>query len=205
MPKLKLTYFDFHGGRGEAARLAMTIGGIEFEDYRIKFESWPTAQTEMPFRAIPVLEVDGTVITQSNTINRFVGKLTRLYPDEPWQATLCDEVMDAVEDIVCNIVTTFSIADEEEKKRARKALASGSIPLYLTRFQTYLQDRGGEYFADNRLTIADLTVFVWVRGLRSGHLDHIPADLVDRTAPLLVEHSQRLSDHPKLIAYYGKS
>ena len=28
MPKLKLTYFDFHGGRGEPARLALSIGGI---------------------------------------------------------------------------------------------------------------------------------------------------------------------------------
>lgn len=26
---LKLTYFDFHGGRGEPARLALSIGGIE--------------------------------------------------------------------------------------------------------------------------------------------------------------------------------
>jgi hypothetical protein len=28
MPKLKLTYFDFHGGRGKPARLALSIGGI---------------------------------------------------------------------------------------------------------------------------------------------------------------------------------
>ena len=31
MPKLKLTYFDFHGGRGEPAKLALSIGGIPFE------------------------------------------------------------------------------------------------------------------------------------------------------------------------------
>ena len=30
MPKLKLTYFDFHGGRGEPARLALSMGGIPF-------------------------------------------------------------------------------------------------------------------------------------------------------------------------------
>ena len=35
MAKLKLTYFDFDGGRGEPARLALHIGGIEFEDHRI--------------------------------------------------------------------------------------------------------------------------------------------------------------------------
>ena len=31
MPKLKLTYFDFHGGRGEPPRLALSIGGIPFD------------------------------------------------------------------------------------------------------------------------------------------------------------------------------
>ena len=37
MPQLKLTYFDFHGGRAEPARLAMAIGGIAFEDHRFSF------------------------------------------------------------------------------------------------------------------------------------------------------------------------
>jgi prostaglandin-H2 D-isomerase / glutathione transferase len=27
MAKLKLTYFDFHGGRGEPARIALSMGG----------------------------------------------------------------------------------------------------------------------------------------------------------------------------------
>ena len=36
----------------------------------------------------------------------------------------------------------------------------------------------------DRLTIADLKVFVWIRHLRSGALDHIPADLPDRIAPM---------------------
>ena len=39
MPNLKLTYFDFHGGRGETARLAMFIGGIAFEDDRLTGQS----------------------------------------------------------------------------------------------------------------------------------------------------------------------
>ena len=35
MSKLKLTYFDFHGGRGKPARLALSIGGIPFENDRV--------------------------------------------------------------------------------------------------------------------------------------------------------------------------
>ena len=44
MPKLKLTYFDFHGGRGEPARLALSIGGIPFEDDRVAPSDWPGAR-----------------------------------------------------------------------------------------------------------------------------------------------------------------
>ena len=40
MSNLKLTYFDFHGGRGEPARLALSIGGIPFQDDRVAFADW---------------------------------------------------------------------------------------------------------------------------------------------------------------------
>lgn len=202
MSKLKLTYFDFHGGRGEPARLAMFIGGVEFEDQRVSVSDWPALKPGMPFHAVPVLEVDGKVLTQSNSINRFVGKLARLYPSEPWQAALCDEVMDAVEDITCQIGATFTIKDDAVKRGARQALADGPLRLYLERLQARLEKTGGKYFADGRLTVADLKVFVWIRYLRSGTLDHIPRDLPDRVAPLLVEHFKRVNDHPKVVAYY---
>src|SRR5205823_3991649 len=55
MHKLKLTYFDMHGGRGEVARIALSIGGVAFEDRRVKFADWPALKPSTPFGAIPVL------------------------------------------------------------------------------------------------------------------------------------------------------
>jgi glutathione S-transferase len=204
MPKLKLSYFDFHGGRGEPARLALAIGGIPFEDDRIGGADWPRRKGATPFGSLPVLEVDGQLLTQSNAVNRYVGRLANLYPSDPWQAALCDETMDAVEDIGTKIGLTLFIADEEEKKKQRKALADGPIAFFLERLQRTLVERGGEYFADGRLTVADLKVFVWIRHLRSGNLDHVPTDLSDRVAPKLVEHFQRIERHPRIQEYYGK-
>src|SRR5919108_97647 len=97
--RLKLTYFDFDGGRGEPARLALAVAGIPFDDDRVASPEWPALKPSMPFQALPVLEVDGIVVTQSNTINRYVGKLAGLYPADPLEAAFCDEVMDAVEEI----------------------------------------------------------------------------------------------------------
>jgi len=203
MAKLVLTYFDFDGGRGEAARLALNIGGIAFEDKRIPGKDWPAFRDKTPFRAMPVLEVDGKGITQSNAINRYVGKLAGLYPKDDWQAALCDEAMDAIEDISTRIGNTMQLGPDE-KKKAREELAAGHIARYLEQLQQRLKAAGAEYFADKRLTVADLKVFLWVRWLKSGELDHIPKDLADRTAPLLVKHFERVASHPKVAEYYAR-
>jgi prostaglandin-H2 D-isomerase / glutathione transferase len=203
MTKLKLTYFDFHGGRGEPARFALSIGGIPFEDDRVAPSDWPARKANTPCGALPVLEVDGQTLSESNAINRYVGKLANLYPSDAWQAALCDEVMEAVEDIGSKIGATLFLP-EEEKKVKRKELAEGPIPFYLTRLQDRLAAHGGQYFAADRLSVADLKVFVWIRHLKSGVLDHIPADLPDRVAPKLVKHYERVKDHPGIKAYYAK-
>ena len=155
MANLKLTYFDFHGGRGEPARLALSMGGIAFEDDRVPFADWERRKEDTPFGALPVLEVDGQTIAQSNAINRYVGKLVDLYPSDPWQAALCDEAMEAMEDIISEIVPTLFLP-EEEKKTRRKALVEGPIPFYLTRLQQRLEAHGGQYFAADRLSVQPL-------------------------------------------------
>ena len=150
-----------------------------------------------------MLEVDGQTLAQSNAINRYVGKLTDLYPSDAWQAALCDEVMETAEDINTKLAATFFLP-EEEKKTQRKALVEGPLPFYLTRLQQRLDAHGGRYFAAERLTVADLKVFVWIRHLKSGVLEHIPADLPDRVAPRLVEHYERTKNDPRVRAYYAK-
>ena len=120
MSKLKLTYFDFDGGRGEPARLALHIGGIPFEDERISPKDWPQFRDRTPFQAMPTLEVDGKVVTQSNSINRYVGKLAGLYPKDDFQALLCDEVMDAAEDIGTRIAQHDRPARGRQEEGARR-------------------------------------------------------------------------------------
>jgi len=202
MPKLVLTYFDLDGSRGEVARLAMHLAGIAFEDKRIAGKDWPALRSSTPFQSLPVLEVDGKVIAQSNTINRYLGKLAGLYPKDDWNAARVDEVMDAVEDMIIMIGNTFAL-EGEAKKKTREALAAGSIAHFLRQFEARLEAGGGEWFVENRLTVADLKCFLFVRWLKSGMLDHISADLVDRHAPLLAAHLERVENHPVIAAYYA--
>jgi len=201
MPTLKLTYFDIDGGRGEVARLALFLGEIPFEDHRISFQEFAQTKDGFLFGRVPILTVDGQPVAECNGINRYVGKLAGLYPTDPWQAALCDEAMGAVEDITEKTVATFGIKDIETMKEKRKELSEGPITFYLERIAARLAKRG-QYFADARITVADLKVFLWIRHLKSGHLDFVPTDLPDRFAPELVKHHDLIQNYPGIKTYY---
>lgn len=202
MGKLKLTYFDINGGRGETARLAMTIGKVPFEDNRISFEKFTEIRDQFPSRRVPVLEVDGEVVTQSNAINRYVAKLSGLYPEDPHQALLCDEILESVEDMAAATNQTIFLKGDE-LVAARQRMVKNVHSIYLRRFNDLLSLRG-EWFVGDRLTVADLAAFVGIKGLQRGILEHVPADIVSMYAPKLVEHYERILNTPAVKAYYSK-
>ena len=203
MTTLKLSYFDFHGGRAEPVRLALHLGGITFDDHRFPGAQFPVVRKAMPLGQVPVLEVDGIAVTQSDAMLRFAGKRANLYPTDDYQALLCDEVISGAEDISIKVGHTFGLTGDA-LKTARQLLVDGPLPQYLAWLENQLRSHGGVYFADGRLTIADLKIFVLIRSLSSGHLDHVPTDLVAKTAPALDGHAQRLAAHPGIAAYYAK-
>lgn len=202
MPSYKLTYFDFDGGRAESIRIAFHAAGIEFEDHRISFQEFGEMRKTTPFNAVPVLEMDGAAITQTNSIGRYVGKMAGLYPGDDLQALYCDEVTSAFEDISNHIVQTFGL-EGDELKAARAKLVDGWLTTFLLGLDKLLTRGGGQYFADERLTMADLKSFVQTRSLSKGVLDHVPADIVERVAPGLAKHLKRMEAEPIVTAYYA--
>lgn len=202
MNKLKLTYFDFSGGRAEPARLAMHIGGVPFEDYRFAPSQFSEVRKATPLNQVPTLHINDLQITQSDAITRYVGKLAGLYPEDDLEALLCDEVMGALEDITIKIGATFGMVGDD-LKNARVTLATGALPQYLRWLQNQLESHGGEFFADHRLTIADLKAFVILRWLSSGKLDHIPSDLIETVAPRLKDYISRVAKLPAVVQYYA--
>lgn len=200
MTHYKLTYFDFDGGRAEPVRIAFHAADLAFEDHRISFPEFGAMRKTTRFSSVPVLEIDGTAVSQSNSMLRYVGKMAGLYPEDAIQALYCDETMDAVEDLLHYIVQSFGL-EGDALKAAREKLVDGWLSVYLQGLDELLT-RGGNYFADNRLTVADLKVFVQTRSLLAGNLDHVPVDILQRLAPRLLEHKERIESDPVVIAYY---
>jgi len=201
MTSYRLSYFDMDGGRGEALRIALHAAGIPFDDNRVQFAEFRELRNKLRFGTLPVLEIDDAPVTQSNALARFIGKVAGIYPEDALQALWCDETLDAVEDALHAIGTTFGL-EGEALKQAREKLVSGRLTTYL-RGLAELLARGGDYFADARLTVADLKTLMLTRWLESGKLDHIPTDLVQRVAPAIAEHRKRIEADPVVTAYYA--
>lgn len=202
MTTYKLTYFDM-GGRAEPVRICFHAAGIEFEDKRISFQDFMQMRESLRFNCVPTLEIDGQTVTQSNAMCRYVGKMAGLYPEDDLQALYCDGALGAIEDLLHRMTPTFGL-EGDELKAARENLADGWMTVFLSGLNEMLE-RGGDYFADNRLTVADLKVAGISRWIMSGHLDHIPTDLVERVAPLLVPHEVRVYSDPVVTAYFAAS
>lgn len=196
---MKLTYFDVNGGRGEPIRLAMFLGNLEFHDHRFPFSDFAEVRKSTPLGQVPTIEINNETITQCNAITRYVGKLTNLYPHDNYQALLCDEVMDAVEDISYRLVTTFGL-EGDDLKQAREQILEANIRPQMVWLEQKLT-KSGSYFCDNRLTIADLKVFVYLNWIASGMLDHIPQNLID-DMPNLASFWQRIKTTPEIMDYY---
>jgi glutathione S-transferase len=202
MTRYKLTYFDIDGGRAEPIRIAFHAAGIDFEDNRISFAEFGEMRSTTRFNSVPVLEIDGAQVTQSNAMSRYVGKMAGLYPVDDLQALYCDEVLGALEDLSNRIVRTFGLP-EDELKAAREELVDGWLTTFLRGLEQLLIRGGGEYFANNQLTVADLRAFVQSRSLGSGILEYVPKDIVQQVAPGLFQHQERISADPRVVAYYA--
>src|SRR4051812_5987120 len=131
MSKPKLTYFDAPMSRGEECRLALHIGGVDFDDVRLKREEWQALKPKTPFGSLPLLELPGKpVLAQSNAILVLIGRRHGLHPKDDFEAARHEAVMSYVEDLRANISHTMRMEDAGAKNLAREQLAATYLPTW---------------------------------------------------------------------------
>ena len=95
-----LSYFDV-GGRAEPMRLLCAHAKVEFEDRRLTFEEFGALKAEGKVDKLPLWTLDdGTVLNQSQSILRLLGSQNGYYPDDVMNRYYCDNVLDAVGDLL---------------------------------------------------------------------------------------------------------
>ena len=194
---IKLTYFNIEG-LAEKIRLALKIGKCDHEDIRINFNEWNDIKKNTPCGQLPMINIDGIEepIAQSGAILRYVGKKTNLYPHDDLEALYIDELVSLQEDISSKIGVSIYIgmkpetygypsdlSDDDKKliqKSLRKNLANedGDLHKFLNIVNNKLSK--GKFFTGDSPTIADCAFLPLFRQLRSGRLDYLPIDILNK-------------------------
>ncbi|XP_035668483.1 hematopoietic prostaglandin D synthase-like [Branchiostoma floridae] len=157
MPSYKLTYFDGRG-RAETCRLLLAAGGIEYEDNRLPQEQWPAFQPKTPFGQLPVMEVDGTVLGQTNSIARYVAKLAGLTGKTALDQAKVDMIMEGAVPLFQKAGdVVMGEGDEAKKAEKKKDFEENFAPKFFADMEKLAGDKG--YFVSNQLTSADIAFY----------------------------------------------
>ena len=184
--ELKIIYFNFPFWRAEVARIPLYISNTKFEDKRITSEEFSyikengkmTDGTIIPFSQLPVLIIDGQSIAQTGAIARICGKISGFYPDSLVEAGKVDQIIDTATDINMLMRPSMREQDPEKKKLMRQELSKNDLPKYFGFLENLLKDEK-IWFAENRMTIADIAIWRLMGWLKSGVIDDIPQDITD--------------------------
>eukprot|EP01091_Cochliopodium_minus_P018091 TRINITY_DN7253_c0_g1_i3.p1 TRINITY_DN7253_c0_g1~~TRINITY_DN7253_c0_g1_i3.p1 ORF type:complete len:211 (-),score=56.84 TRINITY_DN7253_c0_g1_i3:355-987(-) len=208
MSKLKLTYFN-SPGRAEGIRIALFMGGVEFEDERISKEEFVNRKQSLPYLAVPVLTLeDGEVIAQSKAILRYVGRLTKLYPEDIKQAMLVDEIIDGLIDMGLKMMPILFDQDPESKKKGIETINNELLPFWAGSFEKRIEKYGSNgYSIGDSLTLADIRLYIVFIGVWKGgvpHLEGISKDSLNKF-PRLIEVINKVGEHPKVLEWNKKN
>jgi glutathione S-transferase len=200
MTKPKFTYFNFSGGRGDASRLALHLSGIEWEDDRFTGK-WSEKKPLTPFGGLPVLEIPGKgVLSQSNAILTYIGREHGMHPTDSWEAARHEALMNAVEELR-NFANATARDDEDDKKQAREAFASGYLQQWAKGASAEIR---GPYVAGEQLNVVDLKLYVALRAYPRGVYDYIPKDVLEPFGKL-TRLITAVETHPKVVEFNDRA
>ncbi|CAG7717678.1 unnamed protein product, partial [Allacma fusca] len=124
--KYTFTYYDARG-LGEPARLILAYGGANWKDNRVALITPAESpipediKTRLRFGQVPLLEFDGKRLVQSQAIFRYLAKQFNLVGKDEFEAAQCDEIVDAIKDVLQVFMMAFHEKDEAKKAEGLKA------------------------------------------------------------------------------------
>ena len=210
---LKIYYSHKPFWRAEVLRVSLFIGEITFEDVRITMDEFEEViltgklrkSITIPFHQLPVLEVNGQIIGQTGGIARYCGKLSNLYPKDDFLAAKVDQIIDAATDITSLISPTVREKNLKIRKIMRERLVNKLLPRWFNYLEKILErEINSTWFVNNKMSIADIAIWRLLGWLKSGILDGVPNNIVDKFPKLNAIHNQ-VHKHPKVQEWMLKT
>ena len=193
--KPTLTYFKLHA-KGDSIRMMLHHKGIEFVDNSFGFEEWGAlkASGKCPAGQVPIWEEqDGRVLSQQTAIMRHIGRQNGYYPqDDLTEAFNIDWAIETFSDLwTTGFYRLFLFPEAEHGEKHAKALVD------FTKFNNLIEGKltevGANFFAGNRITIADFVIF-------SVYLSNVLNEAAEETT-LRDQFAAALESTPKVREY----
>ncbi|XP_046742487.1 uncharacterized protein LOC124409109 [Diprion similis] len=153
MSSYKLTYFAI-ASLGEPIRFLLSYGGIDYEDNRLPKEDWPALKPKTPLGQLPILEVDGKTLYQSNAIVRSLAHKLNLFGDTTFEHFEVNAHIETIGDLK-NILFNWTWHETPEDKLAKEAGIREKSAFLLGKFEAAVKENRG-YFVGGKLSAADI-------------------------------------------------
>ncbi|KAI9620365.1 hypothetical protein KEM48_008188 [Puccinia striiformis f. sp. tritici PST-130] len=175
--------------------MALHYGGIPFTDERLAPE-WLTSdfKDSLPFGQVPILTIDeNKVISQEGAIILYVGAW--------WDFTrMIEKKLSRSTSRLALSKVRPSLHDPSRTRYHNKDDNRGAYPQDPRLPDKYLASHETTFSAGNSLTVADLRIFAVLRLLKSGMLQGLPTDLVDRY-PQIAKLCKAIESHEKIASW----
>ena len=161
MPKYSLHYFGVNG-RAAIARAVLTYVKADWTNNLIKREDWPTIKKSglCEFEQVPVLEVDGKKMCESNAINLYLGETFNLLGKDSEENYQIYNLLMTHDDLGKPLSEFLSCKDESKKTELKQKIVE-KVNFFLGKFEKrYIEFGKGKYFLGDKFTLADIFLAV---------------------------------------------
>jgi glutathione S-transferase len=175
---MKLTYFN---GRGlaETSRVLLEIGGEKYEDYRypITVLDWSTykmirnefdndkkeGKLWKSMDKVPFLEVDGEVLFQSKSIERFLANRFKLMGSNTLEGAFIDSICETIRDFKDGYQKVRN-SSPEMKECAMQVYFADTLPSQLVSLNNIIKTKQqvSEFVIGSKLSLADIVIFMFL-------------------------------------------
>jgi glutathione S-transferase len=143
-------------GRAEVIRLIFAEADVPYEDIRIDREEWQKMKASTPFGQLPILEVDGKVLAQTQAIATYLAQKFGLNGADDWEAAKIQELYCGVNDFSTWIYPWFMEKDNDKKEQLRSKMTEEHVVPFLDNYQKFFEQNGTGFFVGSKITQIDL-------------------------------------------------
>lgn len=195
--RARLTYWDARG-MGDPIRFLLEFCLIPYEEaYVTTAHELATlkASGRLAFGQVPLLEMDGLRLVQTQAIHRYIAGRKGLRGNSPAEEWAADAVAAAVADARMPLIT---IPCQDDPAAARAKWAADALPKLCGQLEGLMQGRGGSasWVAGASLTYADICVFELLTYAKDECREAVDAQLA--ACPKLSELVARIGSYQHL-------